>query len=178
MARSPLTEIVNALGFATRPRFHKEDDLFGRTRRLTVSAGALHSISILIIPGRDDLRLYRYDSTENCLDKLNAKTDLIEGWFIRAGEILPEANGTAIFLVSDTAIPDAVYERCNSLVWRDAGALLQTLALVSTAYSLTFCPLGLLGSEVVEAVAGSPRLVAVGSALIGKESPVPGFACS
>jgi nitroreductase len=38
------------------------------------------------------------------------------------------------------------YGNSESLVWRDSGALLQTLALAAELYGLGFCPLGILGS--------------------------------
>src|SRR5438045_1715104 len=45
---APLREILNAIAFATRPRFLLEGDLYRRSRRLPASAGALHPIEILI----------------------------------------------------------------------------------------------------------------------------------
>ncbi len=45
---------------------------------------------------------------------------------------------------------------------------MQTLALVATAYRLAFCPLGILGTPVVEAIGLSREVVAVGAAMIGR----------
>ena len=83
-------------------------------------------------------------------------------------QILPEASGTAIVLVGYMGRVAAVYERPASLLWRDGGALLQTLALVATAYRLAFCPLGILGAPVVHAIGLSARVSAVGVALMGR----------
>jgi len=61
------------------------------------------------------------------------------------------------------------YAEPISLLWRDAGAYLQTTALAATAYRLAFCPLGILGNEVVAALDLNHTLVrAVGSAIIGR----------
>lgn len=46
----------------------------------------------------------------------------------------------------------SAYADSETLVWRDAGAMLQTLALVAELFGLGFCPLGILGSEVVSAL--------------------------
>jgi SagB-type dehydrogenase family enzyme len=173
MARAPIDEIINALGFAIRPRFWKEDDEFGRTRRPAMSAGALHPFSVLIIPGREDHRLFRYDAVEHCLETLRTEVATLKVWFEHSAELLPDADGSALILVADIAKQEAVYERAESLAWRDAGALVQTIAMVCTAYHLAFCPLGLLGSEIVATLGAPDRLVAAGTALVGQSVPVP-----
>jgi hypothetical protein len=167
VTRAPLNEIINALGFAMRPRFWKDNDLFGRTRRPAISAGALHPLTALIIPNRDDHRIFRYDAVQHCLELLQTDTASLKAWLQRPAELLPDADGSIIILVADIAISGAVYERAESLVWRDAGALLQTVAMVCTAYRLAFCPLALLGTEVVATLRAPHRLLAAGSGLIG-----------
>jgi len=83
-------------------------------------------------------------------------------------EILPLAHGTAVFLLGDVARVTAVYENSLSLLWRDAGALLQTLFLSATAFRLTFCPVALLGHELIEALGLEERLLGAGAAVIGR----------
>jgi hypothetical protein len=131
-----------------------------------MSAGALHPISALIIPTREDLRVIRYNPDEHCLESLNVESAVVQGWIWRVASVVPDANATMIILAADRATPNAVYENSESLIWRDAGALLQTIAMVSTAFRLAFCPLGPLGSEIVEGFS-SDRLIAAGAALIG-----------
>lgn len=167
MAQAPISEIVNVLGFAMRPRFWK-DDVFRRTRSLAISAGALHPLSVLIIPGRYDQRLYRYNVVEHCLETLRIEIAVLNGWLQRATEVLPGADGTYLLFTADTTGPNAVYENAESLIWRDAGALLQLVAMVSSSFQLEFCPLGLLGSEIVAMLASPGRLIPAGVAVIGK----------
>lgn len=81
------------------------------------------------------------------------------------------AHGTAVFLLGDVARVTAVYENSLSLLWRDAGALLQTLFLSATAFRLAFCPLALLGREIAEALGLEGRLIGAGSAVIGRSLP-------
>ena len=71
-------------------------------------------------------------------------------------------------LVGDMNRVAALYERPESLLWRDAGVLLQTLALVATAYRLALCPLGILGTAVVRALGLPEPILGVGVALIGR----------
>ena len=85
-----------------------------------------------------------------------------------AGEIVPHARGTAVVLLADAARVAAAYDNPQSLLWRDAGALLQTLFLAATAFRLAFCPLGILGHEVVQALGLKKRITAAGVAMIGR----------
>ena len=96
-----------------------------------------------------------------------AREDL-EAFLRDCHTILPEASGTGIVLVGDINRVAALYKRPESLLWRDAGVLLQTLALVATAYRLAFCPLGILGTAVVRALGLPEPTLGVGVALIGR----------
>lgn len=165
--RAPLGDIVNVLAFAMRPRFSKDDE-FGRTKRPAMSAGALHPISVLIIPNRDDRRVFHYNSREHCLESLQADDSCVGQWLDQCELVLPEADGSYLVFVADITVTGAVYERPESLIWRDAGALLQTIAIASTAFQLLFCPLGLLGSEIAAMFADPRQLVSAGAAVVGQ----------
>lgn len=170
MRPAPLREIVNALAFAMRPRFVREDDVHNRTRRPTVSAGALHAVEIVIVDWRGSPRILRYDGMTHRLESLLITRPVSLRQFAMAcASILPDAAGTALALIGDERRMGALYEHPISLLWRDAGALLQTLAMVSAAYRLAFCPLGILGGEVVDAL-GLDRRTArpLGCAAIGR----------
>jgi len=162
-----MCDIVNVLAFAMRPRFAK-DDQFGRTKRPAMSAGALHPISVLIIPNRDDRRVFHYNSKEHCLESLQADESCVGQWLDQCELVLPEADGSYLVFVADITVTGTVYERPESLIWRDAGALLQTIAIASTAFQLLFCPLGLLGSEIAAIFADPRRLVSAGAAVVGQ----------
>jgi hypothetical protein len=177
MRRAPLREIVNVVAFSTRPRFSLANDDLKRTRRPTPSAGALHPFDIVLVDWRGAPRLMRYDSVSHRLELLNASDNgkhLAE--FARAtGEILPEAYGTALVLLGNAALVDAAYENWDTLFWRDAGALLQTLFMTATAFRLAFCPLGILGHEVVLALGLAERLAPAGVAMIGRAQSADGW---
>ncbi|MGP8434971.1 hypothetical protein ACT2FY_24240 [Paraburkholderia fungorum] len=165
--RAPLPVILNMLAFATTPRFIKDGDLLRRTRRPSLSAGALHPLSVLLMPGEEDLRLLRVNVDDAVLEHISFPAGELVTVIERSRELLPEARGSLVALIADVSRPAAAYERFASLVWRDAGALLQTLALCSQAYGLAFCPLGLLGNEIVDALPDRANLVAVGMAVVG-----------
>jgi Nitroreductase family len=170
MRHAPLREIVNVVAFTTQPRFVLANDALRRTRRPSPSAGALHPIDIALVDWRGALRLMRYDSFSHQLEilgPLKVLDDLHE--FTGATEeIVSSARGTAVVLLGDVARVAAAYDNPDTLFWRDAGALLQTLFLAATAFRLAFCPLGILGHQVVQALGLEQRLIAAGVALIGR----------
>lgn len=164
LSSAQLELTVGALLFALRPRFRKEADLLQRSRRLSLSAGALHPISILMF---HDGFVFRLNADASALELLTFSDEAHVAWTNKCQRVLPEANGTFLTLVADMARPNTAYANSESLVWRDAGAMLQTIALVAELFGLGFCPLGILGNEVVAALPSSSQLLAVGAAAIG-----------
>ncbi|MCX4156309.1 MULTISPECIES: nitroreductase family protein [Paraburkholderia] len=160
----PLEALVDALRLALVPRLWKEGDPLRRSRRPALSGGALHAISVLLFAGA---AVYRVNAAESVLEELNVSADLRVSWVSKCQRVLPDADGAFIVLIADMARPMAAYENSESLVWRDSGALLQTLALAAESYGLGFCPLGILGNEVVDALPKADQLLAVGAAAIG-----------
>lgn len=167
---APLRELVNFVAITNRPRFVLEDDRYGRTRRWSPSAGALHPIDTLLVDWRGSTRLMRYDATEHRIGLLTIyDRDAIDRFSRDCAAILPEVRGTALVLAGNLSHVAAVYDSPISLLWRDAGVLLQTLSLVATALRLGFCPLGILGADVVRALfPREPEIVAVGVGLVGR----------
>jgi hypothetical protein len=164
LSAAPLELMVGALLFALTPRFWKEGDALRRSRRPTLSAGALHPISMLLFTESAAFRL----NADTCmLEKLAFGTKARDAWVDRCRRVLPDANGAFLTLVADMARPMSAYAHSETLVWRDAGATLQTLAFVAELFGLGFCPLGLLGNEVVSALPSGDQLLAVGAAAIG-----------
>jgi SagB-type dehydrogenase family enzyme len=169
MQRAPLRELVNALAFATRPRALREGDVLMRSRRPSPSAGALHPIELVLVDWRGRPRVMRYDAFSHQLELLTVADPEALRRFIRAcGDLLPEVRGTALVLIGHASRVAAVYETAASLLWRDAGALTQTLFLTATAFRLAFCPLGILGHEVVQALGLPADALATGAALMGR----------
>ena len=167
MSRAPLREVVNAIAFGVRPRGTIDGDALGRSLRPSPSAGAIHPVDVLLVHGSS--RIFRYAPREHQLQVLRVLTRRhLEAFIEDCHQIVPEASGTVIVLVGEMSRVAAMYKRPESLLWRDAGVLLQTLALVATAYRLAFCPLGILGMPVVRAIGLSEQISGVGVALIGR----------
>ena len=150
---APLREIINAVAYATRPRYNLASDELERTRRPSPSAGALHPIEVVLVDWRTRHRVMRYVPLRHEIHVLYPikQSKLIE--LVRAiREVLPLAHGTGVFLLGSDARVASAYENPLSLLWRDAGALIQTLHLTATAFRLAYCPIGLLGHGLVDAL--------------------------
>jgi hypothetical protein len=102
-----------------------------------------------------------------------ADADLIAAFRRKVASIVPDAAGChAIVFAADFVRARACYQEADSLIFRDSGALLQTLHLASEAYRLSALPLGILGGEVIRAIlpAGS-GIEGVGAMVIGRVDP-------
>jgi hypothetical protein len=144
----------------------------GRRHKAMPSAGALHPIKCVLFRSGNDVLLF--DDDEDEFVQVAVKHPLsMEDLLRRCREVLPRADGYWLLLLADFDLTSDHYENPTSLIWRDAGAALQTLALVAEANRLAFCPLGILGQEGAIALLGdSDRYVAVGVCAIGRRLDV------
>jgi hypothetical protein len=173
MRRSRLRDIINTIAFATNVRQIKIGDPQHRSRRPSPSGGALHAVDILVIWPNRRGRAFRYDPFDHRLLELAIATpDSLSRFVQDVAAVLPGADGALLVLVGDMGRVAAAYDRPESLLWRDAGALIQTLHLTATAYGQAFCPLGPLGGSALEAIRDDGQFTAVGVAVIG--TPIGG----
>jgi hypothetical protein len=161
----PFDEIVNVLCFAVAPRFENAE---GRLKSLSASAGALHAVDVVFIVGAE---AYRIDRRRRSLQRLEtSKPHSLRLFQTRVASVLPEGKGAIVSLIGNLPLIANYYENPGSLLFRDAGALLQMLAMISDAYGLGMCQIGLLGREVVESLGLNIRMaIPLGSAMIGKQ---------
>ena len=168
MQPMPFRQVVNAVAFATQSRFMSDVNGVERYRRPSPSAGALHPLELILVDWRGTLRIFRSVPDEGKLDLLGLRRPQAANDFrARCRELLPGANGTALVLLGHPDRTRSCYDHFESLLWRDSGALLQTLFLTFVAYGARFCPMGLLGHEVTFALGMESDLVAAGTALVG-----------
>ena len=166
-----LRQVLPVARFALRTRAEWSSGGLPRSSALPASFGALHVVQLLIAFERKGRPvLFRYLADADSLDWLRPPDlDRLAGLFERRKQFLPSASGPLLIFAADMNLARAAYGEPESLVWRDAGALLQTMQVVAGAYRLGFCPLGLHGDEAVEALFGRDQdaVCAVGAAVIG-----------
>ncbi len=164
-ATSVVASVIREI-FATR--LEGKGNATGRKRKVILSAGALHPIRCVFFRSGEDVMLFD-DENARFLKLVPTDQEAINRFVQECRDVLPEADGHWILLIADAALVSGVYENAPSLAWRDAGAALQGLAMVSEAAGLAFCPLGLLGQQAAEALLDpSTAVLGVGVAAIGR----------
>jgi hypothetical protein len=169
MAELTLKEVVNTVAYVCLPRFRKHGDATIRTKSLAMSAGALHPISLVVVHAGQFARAFVYEPLTHCLNLLRANGADLNSLVDHARSILTHSDGTLIAFVADPSKTDACYENASSLLWRDAGALMQSTALAATAFGQAFCPLGVLGHEVPKSLNAESELIPCGIAMLGRK---------
>lgn len=172
LAPPTLGDVLTVVAAATTIRSVAEGDLFARSKRTAPSAGALHPISVVIVrPGPPALPL-RVDPASpgfQALSVVNRTAMCNQMRHLNA--VVPSGQPTYIVLLGDIRLVEAAYVNPNSLLWRDAGALLATLHLCAANLGLGFCPLGLLGESFKSAIFPEvDHMIACGTAAIGVPS--------
>lgn len=143
----------------------------GRESRSAPSAGGLHPIALLVFePPFTSAALY--DPIHHALAHLHLGDPApLAAACSSFTQVLPEARGVFLLGLADVERTAAVYERPESLVWRDAGCLFATLHLTATALGLGSCLMGILGAEVAKVAVPDGRVVPVGAMAVGVEVP-------
>ncbi|WP_296268909.1 hypothetical protein [Pseudomonas sp. UBA6562] len=130
------------------------------------SAGAIHPIHILVhLPG--SLNWRRYDSRRHGLVELPGSGEALAELVAQCHMTLPSEQATRLLLVAEAGKTGAKYANGESLIWRDAGALLAIMAVIAEALGYAFCPLGITGEPWASRIAPSGVLTGVGVALVG-----------
>ena len=169
MCPAPLRETVNLLVYG-----HAQRSPWGtnprRSARFSHSAGALHPVEVLLVSGSRRNRILRIEPAERTLQLLRiADQAPLNALNAKLAEMLPNARGDYIVLLADRSLTASQYSSARNLVWRDAGALMQTLHFCATAFRMAFCPAGIDGSEIRDAVFGADdRFEGVGVAALGR----------
>ena len=135
--------------FQAREVGHGEN--FGLSRKPSISAGALHPIDVLIVAGPEVQEPILFsDRNSKCLTLSVKCPNTLANAVADCSEILPTARGHLLLFAGDMRRVAEKYRPAESLLWRDAGAALQTCAMAAFAYGLAFCPLGDTGRAILD----------------------------
>ena len=167
--RSSLRETANFLAFACAVRSTWGTDS-ERSSRPAHSAGALHPVEVLLVAGARRERIFRIDPSLGVLQSLYIECiPSLRSLSAKLAAMLPDAHCDYLVLLADPALTGSWYFDPESLIWRDAGALMQTLHICATAYRLAFCPAGITGAELAAAIFGDgSRMIGAGVAVVGR----------
>ena len=134
--------------------------------RPTPSAGAIHPIH-LVIQLTDEESWARYNPQNHSLDLLAKDDSLFQPLVDCSEQVVPRGGGHLILFVAEPGKTAAKYENPESLIWRDAGVLQGSLALVAAALGLNYCLLGITGNPWVAQLSDQGKLQGVGVAILG-----------
>jgi SagB-type dehydrogenase family enzyme len=137
------------------------------------SAGGLHPIDLLVFIGREGSEnVLLYDPLAHGLSKVVINegayfTQLLD----LTNQVVPLEEATIIWLGAQFERTLSKYENGESLVWRDAGALIATISLVAESLGLNCCALGITGEPFLSQMLNSRgKVVGVGGVLIGERA--------
>ena len=130
----------------------------------------MHPVEALVVAGPGVSEPILYCDFHNTFGTVQFRSpELAKSELQALSEIVPQAVGHSLLFVANQRHIAQAYEQPRSLLWRDAGALFQTLSLLATALDCVFVPLGSTGSAVLDAlIAPHEDYVAVGTGIIGK----------
>lgn len=139
------------------------------THRGAPSAGGIHPIDIFIsLPAISNRVLYYYDPYLHKLGKIDVNQSELVSFFDMVSKNLNFRNATIIWFGADMQRTEQKYQNSNSLVWRDAGALIMLFQLVATAFKIKCCPIGTLGEPYFSSLfKHHKKFVSAGGLMIG-----------
>jgi SagB-type dehydrogenase family enzyme len=136
--------------------------------RPSPSAGGIYPIDFVLSNVPDQTTsLLSYDAAGHLLYTLTKPiSPNVVDLNTAALQVKPEPHAVVIWFVAHPYLVTAKYRKCESLIWRDAGALLATCYLVATALGLKGCALGLTGEPYLSKMI-HPNIRGVGAFLLG-----------
>lgn len=130
-----------------------QDNGYVLTQRPTPSAGARHPIDLVIScpTMASNETLFYYNPIEHSLNELDLNKRISESLYKHGQEVLPAGSEvTMVWLVTHKNRTNAKYRNADSLVWRDAGAVLYCIQIVCSALGLNSCQIGTLGNPYIK----------------------------
>lgn len=145
-------DLASLLHHSTLLRERRFDGRFGAWEsRSAPAAGGLHALHLLCLPfdKRDACGIYDAE-----VHGLRAPNSLESARALNRQSVATIAGsetGTTLQIVADRYRYEGCYDHCDSLIWRDAGALTAVVSLVATLLGLVSVPLGRHGDDIVVA---------------------------
>lgn len=143
--------------------------------KCTPSAGGCHPIEVLLVgPSDSAWPTHFYDDNAHALCGLPLSSgETAESLRRKIAAILDPGGGTVLLFAADYRRTSSLYRFADSLLWRDAGALLATVILIAQALDLNCCALGFTGDFLIKRLLGGNAFVGMGGCIIGSKPGKP-----
>ena len=153
------------LWYACRVKDIAVDNGYILSHRPSPSAGAIHPIDILVHHPANDF-LYYYSPLDHSLYQLDFEKERTDSFLSHISVAFPSRQATLLWFVAHSYRTEKYYGDHESLIWRDSGALVQTLQLTATALGLGSCPVGTLAEPYVTHLHGNFKSISSGGGII------------
>ncbi|MCB1864335.1 MAG: hypothetical protein KDG50_02825 [Chromatiales bacterium] len=132
------------------------------------TAGALACVRTVVLGAHEEAWIY--DAAEHRSEVLSAPVDMCDQIRTSASEFFNVGEGLLLLFFAYRPFVTKYYESPDSLVLREAGVLLGTLALIAEALEFSFCPLGATAENwLVNLLGGSEKvIIPAGAAVVGR----------
>lgn len=162
-----MTDMSSLLWYSSRVLARQSSALgFDLSQRPAPSAGAIHPIHLLACsPAQDSWQ--RYDPDRHCITEVPHGLLAPRDAMARVAPAVSPQQGTLLWLAAEVGKTASKYENPESLIWRDAGALIAHLGLVASYLGLHFCALGETGATWGAELDEAQLICGVGTALVG-----------
>jgi len=127
-----------------------QDNGYILSHRPSPSAGARHPLEILVCRDAALPSIEYYNPFDHTLNEIDLMPNEINRFVSHIDSCLPIGQGTALWFVAQPERTSAKYHHADSLIWRDAGALIYCIQLGCTALNLSSCAVGTLAEPFVE----------------------------
>ena len=137
--------------------------------RAVPSAGGRHPIhSVIVQPMGQRHAVSLYVPEDHKLAALHIPDPPVRQLLTVCNQIMDVRRATIIWFVAEIRRTDSKYVNAESLIWRDAGAILAYLNLMACVAKMTFCALGPTGEPFVSQMLQSSEMISgVGGCAVG-----------
>lgn len=135
--------------------------------RAAPSAGGLHVISILVISDDVTLPVGLYDADRHGISVMSGAEQLRAENSDNISLLSSARSGTTLQFLADVARLESCYDKSESLLWRDSGALAASVCFIATSLGLTSVTLGRTGSRLLNRLPSNPGFIAAGAVHLG-----------
>lgn len=162
-----ITDMSSLLWYSSRVLARQGSALgFDLSHRPAPSAGAIHPIHVLACSSAHD-SWQRYDPDRHCLTEVPHGLLAPRDAMAQIAPALDPQEGTLLWLAAEVGKTASKYENPETLIWRDAGALIAHFGLVASYLGLHFCALGATGATWGVELNEAQLICGVGAALVG-----------
>lgn len=133
-----------------------------------MSSGGLQAITPLLKVVSDENRWFRYHNTQHTMIAIDGQADVLGEYLNNVNENLKLNGAIPIVYAGDLKRLRGKYQNPDSLLWRDAGVMMNVHAMAATYLGLSYSPIGQLGQPIISDLKGCSRsVIGCGMAILG-----------